>query len=407
MTFVVAPPLSLYVHLPWCVRKCPYCDFNSHAVPASGLPERAYVEALLADLEFAALGCADRQLVSVFLGGGTPSLFGADSIHRLLAGARRYFAMDAALEVTLEANPGTVERGRFAEYRDAGVTRVSLGAQSFDDRCLAAIGRIHSRGDTLTAVQELHSAGLDNFNLDLMYALPQQTVEGALADLEQALVLGPAHVSHYQLTLEPGTAFERRPPPLPDEDTAFAMQVACQARLAATGFDQYEVSAYAVGTRACRHNLNYWRFGDYLGIGAGAHGKLTDPAEGSVTRTARVRQPGRYLAARLPADRVEETRVLSAGDLAFEFCLNALRLVEGFDADQFEARTGVPWSVLASPLAEARAKGLVTLDGGRRLTATTLGRQFLNDLLALFLPAGSNPRRSGHLEALAMAGAIR
>jgi oxygen-independent coproporphyrinogen-3 oxidase len=407
VTFGVTPPLSLYVHLPWCVRKCPYCDFNSHAVPVAGLPERAYLEALLDDLEYAALGCAARPLVSVFLGGGTPSLFTADSIHRLLARTRQLFVANAGLEVTLEANPGTVERGRFAEYRDAGITRVSLGAQSFDDRCLAALGRIHSRSDTLTAVDELRAAGLDNFNLDLMYALPQQAVEGALADLEQALVLGPAHISHYQLTLESGTAFARRPPVLPDEDTAFAMQVACQERLAAAGFDQYEVSAYAAGTRACRHNLNYWRFGDYLGIGAGAHGKLTDPAVGSVTRTARVRQPGRYLAATSPADRVEETRVLSADDLAFEFCLNALRLVEGFDADLFEARTGLAWSVLDGPLAEARAKGLVTRDAGRKLTPTTLGRRFLNDLQAIFLPAGTNPESSGHLGGLALAGAIR
>ena len=407
MTFVETPPLSLYVHLPWCVRKCPYCDFNSHAVPALGLPERAYLEALLDDLEYAALGCAARPLVSVFLGGGTPSLFTAESIHRLLARARHLLAANAGLEVTLEANPGTVERGRFAEYRDAGITRVSLGAQSFDDRCLAALGRIHSRGDTLAAVDELRAAGLDNFNLDLMYALPQQTVAGALADLEQALELGPAHISHYQLTLEPGTAFERRPPPLPDEDAAFAMQVACQERLAAAGFDQYEVSAYSVGARACCHNLNYWRFGDYLGIGAGAHGKLTAPATGSVTRTARVRQPGRYLAATSPADRVAETRVLSADDLAFEFCLNALRLVEGFDADLFEARTGLAWSVLAGPLAEARARGLVTLDAGRKLTPTTLGRQFLNDLQAIFLPAGTTSGNSEHLGGLAMAGAIR
>ena len=407
MTFAAAPPLSLYLHLPWCVRKCPYCDFNSHAVPAAGLPERAYVEALLEDLDHAARGCPGRALESVFFGGGTPSLFSAASIDRLLARAKQLFVADASLEVTLEANPGTVERGRFAEYRDAGVTRVSLGAQSFDDRCLAALGRIHSRGDTLAAVAELRAAGLDNFNLDLMYALPEQTPDEALADLEQTLALRPAHVSHYQLTLEPGTVFERRPPRLPDEDAAFAMQVACQARLDAAGFVQYEVSAYAAGGRECRHNLNYWRFGDYLGIGAGAHGKLTDPVAGSVTRTARVRQPGRYLAARSPVDRVEETRVLSAGDLAFEFCLNALRLVEGFDADLFEARTGLSWSVLAAPVAEARGRGLVTSGADRRLVPTTLGRQFLNDLQAIFLPTGPESRASGPRDVLALAGPIR
>jgi oxygen-independent coproporphyrinogen-3 oxidase len=406
MTFTAAPPLSLYVHLPWCVRKCPYCDFNSHAVPAAGLPERAYVEALLDDLEYAALGCRGRPLVSVFFGGGTPSLFAAASIERLLARAKQLFATEAGLEVTLEANPGTVERGRFAEYQDAGVTRVSLGAQSFDDRCLAALGRIHSRGDTLAAVAELRAAGLDNFNLDLMYALPEQTLDAALADLEQALETGPAHVSHYQLTLEPGTAFERRPPRLPDEDEAFAMQVACQSRLAAAGFEQYEVSAYASGARECRHNLNYWRFGDYLGVGAGAHGKLTDPIAGSVTRTARVRQPGRYLGARLPGDRVEETRMLSADDLAFEFCLNALRLVAGFDAELFEARTGLPWSVLAAPLAKARAKGLLALGGDHRLTPTPLGQRFLNDLQAIFLPAHPSPGGSGRLRDLALPSTI-
>jgi oxygen-independent coproporphyrinogen-3 oxidase len=406
MTFAVPPPLSLYVHLPWCVRKCPYCDFNSHAVPSAGLPERAYVAALLDDLEYASLGCRGRPLESVFLGGGTPSLFAATSIERLLARAKQLFAAEAGLEVTLEANPGTVERGRFAEYRDAGVTRVSLGAQSFDDRCLAALGRIHSRGDTLAAVSELRAAGLDNFNLDLMYALPEQTPDDALADLEQALDLGPAHVSHYQLTLEPGTAFERRPPPLPDEDEAFAMQVACQSRLAAAGFAQYEVSAYASGARECRHNLNYWRFGDYLGIGAGAHGKLTDPIAGSVTRTARVRQPGRYLAAPSPVARVAETRVLSADDLAFEFCLNALRLVAGFDAALFEARTGLPWSVLDGPLAAAQARGLVTTGADRGWSPTTLGQRFLNDLQAIFLPAHSKPGGSERFAVLAMPGTI-
>ncbi|HSJ95617.1 MAG TPA: radical SAM family heme chaperone HemW, partial [Myxococcota bacterium] len=298
---LLAPPLALYVHLPWCVRKCPYCDFNSHVVPAAGLPERAYLAALLDDLEFAARDCAGRELVSVFFGGGTPSLFAAQSVNRILERAGRLFRAVPDLEVTLEANPGTVERGRFADYRAAGVTRISLGAQSFDDERLAALGRIHSSRETLAAVAELRAAGLDNFNLDLMYALPAQTLQGALDDLEQALGLEPAHVSHYQLTLEPGTAFERRPPPLPDDEAAFAMQDACESRLAAAGFAQYEVSAYAASGRECRHNLNYWRFGDYLGIGAGAHGKLTDPATGAVVRTARVRQPGRYLAADTPA----------------------------------------------------------------------------------------------------------
>jgi oxygen-independent coproporphyrinogen-3 oxidase len=383
-----APPLSLYVHLPWCVRKCPYCDFNSHAAPLRGIPEAAYLAALLDDLEFAARGCEGRPLVSVFFGGGTPSLFSAASIGRILDRAVGLLGADAAgLEVTLEANPGTVERGRFAEYRAAGVTRVSLGAQSFDDRHLVALGRIHSSVETLAAVDELRAAGLDNFNLDLMYALPEQSVEQALADLDQALALGPAHVSHYQLTLEPGTAFERRPPRLPDEDTAWLMQSACQSRLAEAGYRHYEVSAYARPGRECRHNLNYWRFGDYLGIGAGAHGKLTDAATGVVTRTARVRQPGRYLAAAQAVDRIGDSAAVAAGDLPFEFCLNALRLRDGFDASLFESRTGQPWARLAPAIEAAKSRGLLDQTPDGRWEPTELGWRFLNDLQAMFLPA--------------------
>jgi oxygen-independent coproporphyrinogen-3 oxidase len=383
------PPLALYVHLPWCVRKCPYCDFNSHVVPAAGLPERAYLAALLDDLEYAARDCAGRELVSVFFGGGTPSLFAAESIGRILERAGSLFRAAPDLEVTLEANPGTVERGRFGDYRAAGVPRVSLGAQSFDDGRLAALGRIHSSRETHAAVAELHAAALDNFNLDLMYALPQQTLEGALRDLEQALGLEPAHVSHYQLTLEAGTVFERRPPPLPDEEAAFAMQEACASRLAAAGFRQYEVSAWAAPGRECRHNLNYWRFGDYLGIGAGAHGKLTDPLAGAVVRTARVRQPGRYLAATTPAARVEETRRVGAEDVAFEFFLNVLRLVDGFDAAGFESRTGLSWASVAGPVAAAESRGLLREHAPGRWVPTPLGRRFLNDLQALFLPASA------------------
>ena len=401
------PPLGVYVHLPWCVRKCPYCDFNSHAVPAAGLPERAYLRALLDDLQFAARDGAGRALVSIFFGGGTPSLFGADSIHRVIERARELFATDAGLEVTLEANPGAVERGRFAAYRAAGVNRVSLGAQSFDDDCLAALGRIHSRRDTLAAVEELHGCGLTNFNLDLMYAVPRQTRAGALEDLEQALRLEPAHLSHYQLTLEPGTVFERRPPPLPDEDAAFAMQLDSESRLAEAGFVAYEVSAYARAARECRHNLNYWQFGDYLGIGAGAHGKLTDAAAGRVVRTARVRHPGRYLEAPTAALRIEETRESSAQDLAFEFCLNALRLVDGFDAALFVARTGLPWSAIDAAVAESVTRGLATLDAAGRLRATALGRRFLNDLQAVFLPDRRTRTGVAASRDLANASAIR
>ena len=383
---LAAPPLSLYVHLPWCVRKCPYCDFNSHAVPARGVPEAAYLAALLDDLEHATREASGRPLVSVFFGGGTPSLFSADSVGRIIERAVQRNGAAADLEVTLEANPGTVERGRFAAYRAAGVNRVSLGAQSFNDRHLAALGRIHARDETLAAVEELLAAQLDNFNLDLMYALPEQSLDEALADLEQALDLAPPHLSHYQLTLEPGTAFERRPPRMPDDESAYAMQIACQQRLAAAGYRHYETSAYARAGRECRHNLNYWCFGDYLGIGAGAHGKVTDAARGRVLRTARVKQPGRYLAATRPAARLEEVREVPPADLAFEFCLNALRLGDGFDVESFESRTGQPFSAIAGPVAEAIGKGLLAAAPGGRWVPTELGARFLNDLQSMFLP---------------------
>jgi len=383
---LVAPPLALYVHLPWCVRKCPYCDFNSHAVPTGGIPEQPYLAALLDDLQFAAQDCAGRPLVSVFFGGGTPSLFSANAIGRVLERADALLGSAGDLEVTLEANPGTVEHGSFVAYRDAGVTRVSLGAQSFDDRHLRALGRIHAARETLAAVEELRAAGLDNFNLDLMYALPRQSVDEALADLEQAIALEPAHVSHYQLTLEPGTVFEKRPPPLPDDDSALAMQLACQERLAAAGYGQYEVSAYARPGRQCRHNLNYWRFGDYLGIGAGAHGKHADVARGRIVRTARVRTPGRFVSAATPAERLAEQREIAAAELPFEFCLNALRLMEGFDAAAYEARTGLPWSAISPAVTLAEARGLLARGKDGRWAPSELGFRFLNDLQALFLP---------------------
>jgi oxygen-independent coproporphyrinogen-3 oxidase len=378
------PPLALYVHLPWCVRKCPYCDFNSHPVPAAGVPEEAYLRALLDDLEYAAADCDDRPLVSVFFGGGTPSLFSPASIARLLERATVLLPAAPGLEVTLEANPGTVEHGAFRDYRAAGVDRVSLGAQSFDDRQLAALGRIHAAAETRAAVVELDAAGLDNFNLDLMYALPGQDAAQALADLEAVLALGPAHVSHYQLTLEPGTVFARRPPPaLPGEDLAFEIQEACQARLAAAGFGQYEVSAYARAGRQCRHNRNYWEFGDYLGVGAGAHGKLT--RDGRVTRTARHRSPARYIAAATAHERIAEIRHIDPPDLPFEFCLNALRLTEGFDVALYEEATGLSAASLEPACARAVRRGLIERHGSCWVPSP-LGRRFLNDLQALFLP---------------------
>jgi oxygen-independent coproporphyrinogen-3 oxidase len=385
MIDAAAIPLALYVHLPWCVRKCPYCDFNSHAVPATGLPEQAYLDALREDLDLAVQDAAGREVVSVFFGGGTPSLFSPRAIATLLEHVRSCLPVAPDAEVTLEANPGTLEHARFADYAQAGVNRVSLGAQSFDDAKLAALGRIHRAGEIERAVALLRAGGIDNFNLDLMYALPGQDVAGALADLERAIALGPTHLSHYQLTLEPQTPFARRPPPhLPDDDTAFAMQEACQSRLAAAGYAQYEVSAYAQPGRRCRHNLLYWRFDDYLGIGAGAHGKVT-LVDGSIVRTVRTRHPAAFIGATAPTARVTERRTVEARELPFEYCLNALRLVEGFDEAAFAQHTGLAPAVLAPSLARALERHLVEGAGGH-WRATALGQRFLNDLQALFLP---------------------
>jgi putative oxygen-independent coproporphyrinogen III oxidase len=384
------PPLSLYVHFPWCVRKCPYCDFNSHALHGA-LPEGQYVESLLRDLALQT-GCAQgRELQSIFLGGGTPSLFSPAVLARLLAGVRELFALPAGVEVTLEANPGTIERGRFADYRAAGITRVSLGAQSFDPEQLERLGRIHTAADTERAVEELHAAGLTNFNLDLMYGLPQQSVAQALTDIERALALQPAHISHYQLTLEPGTIFAGRPPSgMPDTDGCADMQLACQQRLAAAQYTQYEVSAYASAGARCRHNLNYWRFGDYLGIGAGAHGKCSRVGHGRllIERSVRLREPRRYLACLDDDGAGIEWRALAMSELPFEYLLNALRLNDGFEEQEFEQRTGLAFAVVGAELARARQRGLMERSG-TRWRASTRGFNFLNDLLAEFLPTGT------------------
>jgi oxygen-independent coproporphyrinogen-3 oxidase len=403
------PPLSLYVHFPWCVRKCPYCDFNSHTLQGV-LPADDYVEALLCDLSWQAGAVQGRALQSIFLGGGTPSLFAPQALARLLAGVRERCDVAADLEVTLEANPGTIERGRFADYRTAGINRVSLGAQSFDTEQLQRLGRIHSTADTRRAVAELHAAGLTNFNLDLMYGLPQQTIAQALADIEQAVALEPQHLSVYQLTLEPGTVFAGRPPPgLPDTDLCADMQLACQQRLAAAQYEQYEVSAYARPGRRCRHNLNYWLFGDYLGIGAGAHGKCSRIEGGRlvIERSTQPREPRRYLAAvgavatGVIATGVDASGAATTGDAAtgvgatgvrvptaelpFEYMLNALRLTDGFEQLDFEQRTGLPFSSIAEPLAMALGRGLLQRRGSS-WRASELGFDFLNDLVTLFLP---------------------
>lgn len=422
MSLPTAPPLALYVHIPWCVRKCPYCDFNSHTAP-QGLPQREYVAALLADLDMDrreyAPALAGREIVSVFFGGGTPSLFAPEWIGAILDGAaqRLRFARDA--EITLETNPGTVEHGRFDGYRRAGVNRLSFGVQSFDDDKLRRLGRIHGAAEAEAAVKSAQDAGLTNINLDLMYALPEQTLAGALADVERAIALAPTHLSHYQLTLEPNTAFAANPPPLPDDDDAWDMQEACQARLAAAGYAQYETSAYAQPGRQCRHNRVYWQFGDYLGIGAGAHGKISaavpsvdqradrrgahdphlargtaetpPPAHGdapsalAIHRRWKIRAPNAYLAHAGTARAVGGDEAVPEAQRPFEFMLNALRLGEGFDLPGFEARTGLPRAVLAPALTQARARDWLAVDGDH-VVPTALGRRFLNDVIALFLP---------------------
>ena len=382
MTVLENPPLALYVHFPWCVRKCPYCDFNSYTLRGP-LAEDAYLAALRADLEAQAIEVSEREVISIFLGGGTPSLFSPGAIGEVLTMARERLRLAAGLEVTLEANPGTIERGRFAEYRAAGITRVSLGAQSFDAGRLAVLGRIHSPDETRRAAEELHAAGLGNFNLDLMYGLPGQDAAGAVRDIDSALALAPAHLSHYQLTLEPGTQFAGRPPALPEEEQIERMLAACGERLAAEGLEQYEVSAYARPGRQCRHNLNYWRFGDYLGIGAGAHGKLTRAQAGQVLRSAQPREPRRYLAC--AARGAAARQAVPAEQLPFEFMLNVLRLREGFEPALFSRRTGLPWESLARPLGELMARELIMRDGAR-YRASPLGWRFLNELLLGFLP---------------------
>jgi putative oxygen-independent coproporphyrinogen III oxidase len=384
---LIAPPLALYVHMPWCVKKCPYCDFNSHGVRGEP-PYASYVETLLADLnaDRRDFGSAleGRPIISVFFGGGTPSLFSPELIARFLDGARARLPFAEACEVTLETNPGTVEHGRFDGYLAAGVNRISFGIQSFDDNKLKRLGRIHSTSEAEAAVKSAQDAGIDNINLDLMYALPEQSLDGALADVDRAAALQPTHISHYQLTLEPNTVFAAHPPPLPDDDDAWAMQEACEARLANAGYAQYEISAYARPGRRCEHNLNYWRFGDYLGIGAGAHGKITDTGEGQVMRRWKVRHPNTYLETAGAVARVGGHAAVAPGELPFEYMLNALRLIDGVPAEAFTARTGLPLQQIADCLAEGRRRGWLRADPGL-LGTTPLGQRFLNDVIASFL----------------------
>ena len=419
------PPLSLYVHLPWCLKKCPYCDFNSHASPPAGsaagfasgsgasaagpggLPEARYLDALRADLEAALPLVWGRRVVSVFIGGGTPSLFSPDSIERLLADVRARLPLEPGCEITLEANPGTFESQRFRAFRQAGVTRLSIGVQSFDDQALHRIGRVHDAAQARAAVAEVREA-FDTFNIDLMYALPGQTLQALQTDLDIALGFAPPHLSVYHLTMEPGTVFANRPPAgLPDDDAAARMLDLIVDTTAAAGLQRYEVSAFARPGHRCRHNLNYWQFGDYLGIGAGAHGKLSFPHR--VLRQVRWREPATYMDKALAGQAVSNENEVARKDLPFEYALNALRLREGFTVEEFCARTGLAPSALASAVAQARQRGLLEpamedtlgLAGlleppgalrPQRVVPSAHGFDFLSDLQALFLPDDPGPR---------------
>ena len=385
--FAALPPLALYVHIPWCVRKCPYCDFNSHE-RTEPLPEREYVAKLIADLESMLPSVWGRRLISVFIGGGTPSLFSPQAIDELLAAVRARLTLEPGAEITLEANPGTVEAARFRGFRQAGINRISLGVQSFDDAMLAALGRIHGAAEARKAVASA-LASFDNINIDLMYGLPGQTLDMARSDIQQAIACGVPHLSVYQLTIEPNTVFYRRPPLLPEHDVSADMQLAVEEALAAAGYEHYETSAFARPGHRCRHNLNYWEFGDYLGIGAGAHGKVSFPDR--VTRHERIKQPRDYLAA--PSTLAREASVPSA-ELPFEFMLNALRLIDGFPIALFEERTGLPFVTVVRQLEDAERRGFIERDW-QRVRPTERGRLFLNELLALFVGGESAGRGSG------------
>ncbi|MDP1654913.1 MAG: radical SAM family heme chaperone HemW [Hylemonella sp.] len=375
------PPLSLYVHLPWCMRKCPYCDFNSHEMRAADMPEQRYIDALVADLEAALPLVWGRTVHSIFLGGGTPSLFSPQAIDRLLADIRARLKLSADCEITLEANPGTFEKDRFRAFRSAGVTRLSVGVQSFNDEHLKAIGRVHDRAQAIAALEEA-ARSFDTFNLDLMYALPGQTQAQLRQDVDQALAFAPPHLSIYHLTIEPNTWFAKYPPQVPEDDEAYAMLDILTERTGLAGLQRYEVSAYARTGHHCRHNLNYWQFGDYLGIGAGAHSKLSFAHR--IVRQVRLREPRLYMDRALQGEAVAQEEEIRLADLPFEYMLNALRLRQGFALAEFTERTGLAITAIQRGLEEAERKGLVTRDLAR-VMPTERGFDFLSDLQSLFL----------------------
>lgn len=384
------PPLGLYIHLPWCEQKCPYCDFNSHQ--SDSVPEQAYVDALLQDLETELPLIWGRRIESIFIGGGTPSLFSADAIDRLFGGLRSLLNFAPAIEITLESNPGSADAANYRGYRAAGVNRLSIGIQSFDDAQLATLSRVHDSAEAEAAFALARAAGFDNINLDLMFGLPGQSLADAQTDLAHAIALAPEHISHYQLTVEPNTLFHHSPPPhLPDDELCWEQQQACQRQLATHGYRQYEISAYSRPSRQSRHNLNYWQFGDYLGIGAGAHGKITLAGENRVLRRVRLRQPRAYLRQRGPG-RLSSEVELTPADLCFEFMLNTLRLTDGFQTRLFHDNTGLPLNQLLPTLQLARDRGLLDFNADR-ITPTALGFSHLNDLQALFLQLEGAKRR--------------
>jgi oxygen-independent coproporphyrinogen-3 oxidase len=386
LRLAVLPPLSLYIHIPWCVRKCPYCDFNSHEA-REPVPEQRYVDALIADLEAALPLIWGRKIYTVFFGGGTPSVFSAASIEEIIAAVRARVPLSTDAEITLEANPGTFEAEKFRAFRAAGVNRLSIGIQSFNPRHLKALGRIHDDGQARGAI-EVARANFDNFNLDLMYGLPAQSADEALADIDAALAYAPPHLSAYHLTIEPNTYFHRYPPALPDDDATAQIEDALEARLAAAGYRHYETSAFALPGRQARHNMGYWTFADYLGIGAGAHSKISFPAR--IARQVRYKQPKQYMESAAAGNAIQEEHDVATREISFEFMLNALRLSGGFPLDLFVERAGVPLTSVLPQLDAAERRGFIERDH-QRVTPTALGRRFLNDLLQIFLPAAPTP----------------
>ena len=378
--FSELPPLALYIHFPWCIEKCPYCDFNSHELKQD-LPELNYINALLSDLDNELPLIWGRQIDSIFMGGGTPSLFSADSLAQLLSQLRARLNFKPNIEITLEANPGAVEQARFRAYRELGINRLSIGVQSFNQKHLQSLGRVHSAREAIKAIEIAHQAEFDNINLDLMYALPNQTIGEAKGDIQMALAFNPNHLSHYQLTIEPNTLFYHRPPITPEEEDVIEMEITCREQLTQAGFERYEISAFAKPEHRCLHNLNYWSFGDYLGIGAGAHGKITDSQQQQIQRRWKTKHPDDYMAGNYLAGH----KTLSNDEVRFEFMLNALRLIDGFDTTQFQRHCGQPIYLAETPLKQAEQQAFIEWELNH-IRPTALGLQYLNNLTELFLP---------------------